>query len=228
MITLSTLALLWSAAAIQPAVASTVRPDSLRGRDVQQPSAQTDTSATDSTKLRTNNAPLPATTLDSLKNGIGAPDKQDTTVRRRKAVVYSDAYGTRATIHRRLSYAMVPLFALSYFTGDKLFKDGATSSSLVIDAHRASATAVSVLFAVNAVTGGINLWQGRNDPIDRKRKLLHSALFIASSAGFTYAGAVLADQAERSLAKRQQHRQMTLISMGLSIGSVLVMMAPHD
>lgn len=208
-ITLGSLALIYSAIAMQP--------------------------ATDTTKADTLNKSMVAISVmqDSVGNESGVDTvslqtSQDTIVRRRKAVVYSDAYGTRATIHRRLSYTMVPLFALSYFTGDQLFKNGPNSSSFVIDAHRASATAVSVLFAVNAVTGGINLWQGRHDPIDRKRKLLHSALFIASSAGFTYAGAVLADQAERSLDKRKQHRQVNLISMGLSIGSVLVMMVPHD
>ena len=208
-IILGTLALICSAMAIQPA-ADTAKADTL------------------------NKAAVAVTVMqDSIGNSAGldtvsAESVQDTIVRRRKAVVYSDAYGTRATIHRRLSYTMVPLFAISYFTGDQLFKNGSNSSSLVINAHRASATAVSVLFAVNAVTGGINLWQGRNDPIDRKRKLLHSALFIASSAGFTYAGAVLADQAERSLVKRKQHREVNLISMGLSIGSVLIMMVPHD
>ncbi|MEP6762915.1 MAG: hypothetical protein ABJB66_01330 [Gemmatimonadaceae bacterium] len=153
---------------------------------------------------------------------------QDTLQRRRAAVTYSDAYGTRAMIHRRLSYAMVPLFAISYFTGDKLFKDGPNASSFIINTHRASATAVSVLFGVNAVTGGINMWEGRHDSTERKRKLLHSALFLASTAGFTYAGAVLADQAENSLAKRKEHRTVNLISMGLSISSVLVMIVPHD
>ncbi|MEP6780066.1 MAG: hypothetical protein ABJC26_09270 [Gemmatimonadaceae bacterium] len=209
MITLGTLALICSVTAIQPA-ADTTTADTLNRAAV-----------------------TTAVVQDSIENdtglnmaGVQAP--QDTLVRRRKAVVYSDAYGTRATIHRRLSYAMVPLFAISYFTGDQLFKNGSNSSSFVINAHRASATAVSVLFAVNAVTGGINLWQGRHDPIDRKRKLLHSALFIASSAGFSYAGAVLANQAETSLAKRNQHKQLNLISMGLSIGSVVVMMVPHD
>ena len=153
---------------------------------------------------------------------------QDTIPRRRQAVHYSDAYGTRATIHRRLSYAMLPLFALSYFTGDKLFKDGPEASRTIVNLHRASATTVTALFTVNTVTGGINLWQGRHDPIDRKRKLLHSALFIAASAGFTYAGVSLANEAETSLAKRKDHRAVNLVSMGLSTASVLVMMLGKD
>ncbi len=148
----------------------------------------------------------------------------DTIPRRRAAIQYSDWYGTRAAIHRRLSYAMLPLFAASYISGDKLFKEGSTASLLTKDVHRGSATAVSVLFAVNTLTGGVNLWQSRNDPAMRKRKILHSVLFTAATAGFAYAGAVLANQAETSLSKRQAHRNLNLVSMGLSSASVLVMM----
>ena len=167
-------------------------------------------------------------TLVALALPAGLLAEVPDTTPRRRAVVYSDAYGTRATIHRRLSYSMLPLFAISYFTGDQLFKNGPSASSLIRNGHRASATAVSVLFAVNAVTGGINLWEGRHDPIQRKRKILHSALFVAASAGFSYAGSVLANQAETSLIKRQDHRNLNLISMGLSAGSVLVMMVGND
>ena len=159
---------------------------------------------------------------------VNIPAIADTLPRRRAPVDYSEWYGTRATIHRRLSYAMLPLFAASYITGDKLFKEGATASGFTKNVHRGAATGVSALFAVNTVTGGMNLWQSRHDPIDRKRKILHSVLFTAATAGFTYAGVVLADQAETSLSKRQAHRTVNLVSMGLSSASVLVMMVRHD
>jgi hypothetical protein len=146
------------------------------------------------------------------------------TVRRRHAIVYSEWYGTRATIHRRLSYTMIPLFALSYFTGQKLFNEGTHASDVTLALHQGSAGAVSVLFGLNTITGGINLWQGRHDPAQRKRKILHAVLFTAASAGFAYAGVVLADGARYSLSKRTAHRNMTLFSMGLSVSSVLVMM----
>ena len=146
------------------------------------------------------------------------------TVRRRHAIAYSDWYGTRATIHRRLSYGMIPLFALSYFTGQKLFNQGQRSSDVTLTLHQGSAAAVSVLFGLNTLTGGINLWQSRHDPAQRKRKIVHSVLFTAASAGFAYAGVVLAADARNSLSKRTAHRNMTLFSMGLSVSSVLVMM----
>lgn len=165
--------------------------------------------------------------IDTVRKPIVPPISADTLSRRRPAAVqYGDWYGTRATIHRRLSYAMLPLFAASYISGDKLFSEGSTASGLTKNIHRASATGVSVLFAANTVTGGMNMWQSRHDPTERKRKLLHTVLFTAATAGFTYAGVVLADQAETSLSKRQAHRNLNLVSMGLSSASVLVMMVP--
>ena len=157
-----------------------------------------------------------------------APLLQDTLPKRRSAVIYRDAYGTRATIHRRLSYTMLPLFAASYFTGDRLFKDGPEAPAWVRNTHRISATSVAVLFGVNAITGGWNLWEARHDADGRSRRLLHSGLFMAATAGFAYSGAVLADQAERSADKRREHRTVNLISMGLSTGSVLVMLLGRD
>lgn len=150
--------------------------------------------------------------------------QQDTIPRRRASISYSDGYGTRATIHKTLAWAMLPLFAASYISGDKLFEQGSTASNVTKYVHRGAATGVSVLFAANTVTGGINLWQSRNDPAMRKRRFLHAALFTAATAGFTYAGVVLADQAETSLSKRQAHRTVNLFSMGLSTASALVML----
>ncbi|MEO7362034.1 MAG: hypothetical protein ABI120_17010 [Gemmatimonadaceae bacterium] len=179
-------------------------------------SVRTSVSATDSSP--------PAPSMVSLLSTTDGLLSSSDTITRRRALQYSDWYGTRASIHRRLSYAMLPLFAASYISGDKLFKEGSTASSLTKNVHRGSATAVSALFAVNTLTGGINLWQSRNDPAMRKRKLLHTVLFTAATAGFTYAGVVLADQAETSLSKRQAHRNVNLVSMGLSSASVLIMM----
>jgi len=184
--------------------------------------AQTD--SVRATVSTTDSSAATASVVPLMSARVGALFSSDTIPRRRAALQYSDWYGTRAAIHRRLSYAMLPLFAASYISGDKLFKEGSTASSLTKNVHRGSATAVSALFAVNTVTGGINLWQSRNDPAMRKRKLLHTVLFTVATAGFTYAGVVLADQAETSLRKRQAHRNVNLVSMGLSSASVLVMM----
>lgn len=150
---------------------------------------------------------------------------QDTIPRRRRvAVDYSEGYGRRLTLHRRLSYAMLPLFAASYFSGDQLFQKGREAPGWARSTHRPAATGAAVLFGANTVTGAWNLWEGRRDPNGRTRRLLHAALFTGASAGFTYAGAVLAEEAERSGEKRRQHRAVNLTSMGVATASWLLML----
>ncbi len=167
--------------------------------------------------------PRPAgLTMFSPSDTIAQPD----TLRRRraKAVAYSDAYGTRLTIHRRLSWAMLPLFAASYFSGSELIKDPNGAPQWARSLHRPAATGAAVLFGANSVTGYWNLWEGRHDPNNRRRKILHSVLFTTASAGFVYAGTQLADDAEQSQRKREQHRTVALGSIGLSTVSWLIML----
>ncbi len=143
---------------------------------------------------------------------------------RAKAVTYSDNYGKRLTLHRRLSYAMLPLFAASYFSGDQILKKGSEAPSWAQNLHRPAATGSAVLFTANTLTGAINSWQSRHDPIGRKRRIAHGLLFTAASAGFVYAGTKLADEAEESQDKRLQHRNLALGSMGVSTLSWLIML----
>lgn len=162
-----------------------------------------------------------------LARTVASDDPQDTLPRRRRAVAYSDAYATRLTIHRRLSYAMLPLFAASYLSGDRILKDGSDAPPWARSVHRPAATATAVLFTANTVTGAWNLWEGRHDSVGRTRRLLHATLFVAASAGFTYSGVTLAEQAERSNEKRLQHRNVNLASMGVASASWLLMILPH-
>jgi hypothetical protein len=143
---------------------------------------------------------------------------------RAKAVTYSEGYGKRLTLHRRLSYAMLPLFAASFFSGDQILKKGSDAPSWARNLHRPAATGSAVLFTANTLTGAINSWQSRRDPIGRKRRIAHGLLFTAASAGFVYAGTKLADDAEESQDKRLQHRNVALGSMGVSTVSWLIML----
>ena len=118
---------------------------------------------------------------------------------RPKAFAYSDGYATRLTIHRRLSWAMLPLFAASYFSGDALLKastDGTRAPDWARNVHAPAATGSAVLFGANAITGSWNMWEGRGDPNGRTRRILHGVLFMAASGGFAYAGTKLANDAE--------------------------------
>ena len=158
--------------------------------------------------------------LDTTER-VGVP--QDTVPRRPRAVEYSDAYYKRLAVHRALSWAMLPLFAASYVSGDQLLSKGDDAPGWAKSVHPVAASGAAVLFGANTVTGLWNLWDGRHDANGRTRRLVHSALFLAASGGFTYAGAVLADEAEQSAAKRRDHRAVALTSMGVSTASWLLM-----
>lgn len=111
----------------------------------------------------------------------------DDTVRRRpRAIEYSNGYYTRLKIHKYASFATLPLFAAEYFTGDRLYKDNADGirHSGLTRFHAPIALTIGALFGVNTVTGVWNLWEGRKEPKGRGRRFIHSALMIASDAGF--------------------------------------------
>ena len=149
----------------------------------------------------------------------------DTAVKKkRKLVEYSDWYGRRLTLHRALSWSMLPLFAVSYYTGNRLARDGRVNSPYwVRAAHPYVATADAAVFGVNTVTGLWNLWDSRHDPEGRTRRIIHSALFIVADAGFAYAGSIGRDGREdREI--RSRHRTVALSSMGVSTLGWVIML----
>lgn len=75
--------------------------------------------------------------------------------RRVRAVFHSDAYYTRLTIHRDLSYAMYPLYAAQYIAGQELWKKGRDAPTWAKTGHRVFATALVGVFGVNTVTGAV-------------------------------------------------------------------------
>lgn len=168
-------------------------------------------------------ATLPATLLDGRPAGLTSVT--DTVPRKRaKAIVYSDAYGTRLTIHKTLSWAMLPLFAVSYVSGDQLIKKGGEAPDWARSIHPVAASSTAVLFGANAITGGWNLWDSRHDPNGRVKRYLHSALFLAASGGFAYTGTKLAEDAQERQSQRNVHRNGAVISMGVSTVSWLIML----
>lgn len=148
----------------------------------------------------------------------------DTGTKRRPLVEYSDWYGRRLAIHRVLSWSMLPLFAASYYTGDRLARDGrAASPNWVRRTHPLAAGAAAGVFGVNTLTGVWNLWEARKDPEGRTRRILHSTLFLLADAGFAYAGSLGEDASENG-AIRSRHRTIALSSMGVSTAGWLVML----
>ena len=129
---------------------------------------------------------------------------------------YSAAYYRRLDVHRFGSYAMLPLFAFQYIAGSQLYEKSFEAPGWAKTGHRVAATGVAALFAVNTVTGLMNLYEGRKDPKDRKRKLFHALMMLSADAGFAATG-ILAERAETSSDDRDLHRTVALTSVGVAI-----------
>lgn len=144
----------------------------------------------------------------------------DSAHRRPRAIEYSDWYARRLEIHKVSSYTMLPLFATEYYLGNKLLNGDGTDTEK--SAHVVVATGLGALFTINTVTGLWNLYDSRQDPAGRKRRIVHSALMIAADAGFAWAGAIGGDAREDSNT-RSLHKNIAIGSMGIStVGAAMM------
>jgi hypothetical protein len=139
--------------------------------------------------------------------------------RRRRSVDVSEWYSRRLTIHRYTAYATIPVFALQYAAGNQLYTKGATAPTWAKTMHRVGATALAGMFTVNTVTGAWNWWDSRSAPQGRVLRTIHALTMLGTDAAFTYAGAKLSNEAENSSDKRRLHREVALISIGVSVAS---------
>lgn len=150
---------------------------------------------------------------------LGLPLSVDTpVVRRPRAIEYSDAYYMRLTVHRYGSYVMIPLFVAEYSLGQNLMND-ASPASWMKPSHAAVAGAVGVLFGLNTITGAWNLWDSREDPAGRTRRIVHSAMMIASDAGFLATG-LTAPGHHRQFTNFSDYRHRENVHRGIAIGSI--------
>lgn len=156
------------------------------------------------------------------------PDTNPQQRRRRKAFEYSDAYATRLKIHKWASYATIPLFVAQGVTGEEMYRSyrtGTAPAAWARNTHGALAGTLGALFAVNTVTGGLNLWEGRNNPNGRTRRFIHSFLMLAADGGFALTAA-LAENERYSQAGRDRHKNAAIISGSAALGSYLIMLKP--
>ncbi|HEX7978246.1 MAG TPA: hypothetical protein VF461_06565 [Gemmatimonadaceae bacterium] len=153
----------------------------------------------------------------SFPNSLQLQPDTTTPRRRRKAVQVSDWYERRLRIHRYLAYTTIPLYAFQAIAGNQLFQESSGAPGWAKTGHRVGATALAAVFTVNTVTGLWNLWDSRSVPQGRTRRAIHTILMLASDAGFTYTGIKLSNEAENSLEKRRQHRNLAYASMGVAI-----------
>ena len=163
---------------------------------------------------------VPRAVSAALVAGVRAAD--DTLPRRRRAIEVGDWYERRLRIHRYGAYAVLPLFALTAVSGNALYDDPRNGPEWAKNGMRYGATALAGVFTSNTVTGLWNLWDSRTVPKGRTRRTLHAVLMLASDAGFTYAGAKLANEAENSVDKRREHRTWAYGSMATTLAAITV------
>jgi len=147
-----------------------------------------------------------------------APTRQ-----RVRAVEVSDWYNRRLTLHRRLSYATIPAFMFQWTAGQQIWEKGTDAPAWARTGHRIGAATIATIFTANTVTGVWNLWDSRHVPQGRKLRTFHAISMLVADAGFTWAGAVLSQQAETSFEKRALHRKVALTCMGITVTSGVLM-----
>lgn len=160
--------------------------------------------------------------LDPVAFALIAPRLDDTTRMPQQLVEYSELYGIRADIHRALSWAMIPLFVGSAYTGFQLRNKGDDAPQWTRDAHGPLAGATAVVFGMNTLTGLWNLIEGRKDPDGRAKRIVHGAMFLAAGAGFAYVTAA-GDNIRSTGRSNHWHRDVALGSMAVSVTSWALM-----
>lgn len=151
-----------------------------------------------------------------------APDDTNPPRRRPRAIEYSDWYYRRLLIHRWGSYLELPVFAAEYYFGQKLLNGPFPVPSWYRPAHIATAVTLGGLFGVNTITGLWNLWDSRQATDQRGLVWTHSALMLASDAGFL-ATAALAHGARRGANDAVRHKNVAMASFGVAtLGTVIM------
>ena len=139
------------------------------------------------------------------------------------AFEYSDFYNTRRKIHMIASWATIPMVVGESIAGMTLY-DG-NGSETAKSAHGAFTAGLAALFAVNTVTGVWNMWDGRQDPNGRTRRIVHSVLMLAADAGFVAAASLAPDDDDGNYTtSRSAHRNVAIASMGLATASYVYML----
>ena len=167
-----------------------------------------------------------ACVIGAVPARAGAQDEPQPPSPRPVAVEYSDAYYTRAKIHKYASFATLPLFATELALGQSIYNDPNARTSSSRGAHIAVGTAITGLFAVNTVTGVWNMWESRRDPSHHKLKLVHGILMLGADAGFvaTFGSGPGGRDTATLDTQKQTHRSIAITSIGLATASYLVML----
>ena len=142
------------------------------------------------------------------------------------AIEYSDAYKTRAKIHKVASFATLPLFGTELALGQSLYNNyPASRHTGKTTAHVVVGTSIIGLYGVQAVTGVMNLTASSKDPSQRKLRMTHSILMLASGAGFAITPLTAPGGGFRSApGDPQLHRALAFTSIGVGTAGYLLML----
>jgi hypothetical protein len=157
------------------------------------------------------------------------------TVLRPRVATLSDAYYTRLHIHLLASYVTLPIMATEYVLGEKLIHNeqlGIRSTGGLADAHVATAVGLTGLFALNTVTGVLNLYEARHLPEGRTRRTIHAVAMLVADGGFAYTaslgGGAKLPRSETGipgapLPGADQHRRAAIASISVATAATLMM-----
>ena len=144
------------------------------------------------------------------------------------AVEHSDAYQTRAKIHKYASFATLPLFAAELALGQSLYNTPGTTGGKK-SAHAVVGAGIVGLFAVNTVTGAWNMFgEGRDDKEGRTLRLVHGLLMMASDVGMVATTASAPNSGPRGALTFQTsaatHRNLAVASISVGTAGYLLML----
>jgi hypothetical protein len=145
------------------------------------------------------------------------------------AIEHSDAYQTRAKIHKYASFATLPLFAAEVALGQSL--DGSNDSKK--SAHAVVGAGIVGLFGVNTVTGAWNLFgEGRQDTEGRTLRLVHGLLMMAADVGFLATTASAPSTGRNGAltfeANKTTHRNLAIASVSVgTVGYLMMLFGNH-
>jgi hypothetical protein len=219
-LTAAVVALITAASPHRAAAQDSGEPSSAVEVIAEQPALATLTPITDEAVLE---AAHLAAVFEDTPSQDGTP--QDTG--RPKAVEYSDAYLTRAKIHKYASFATLPLLATEFWLGQSLYNDPQSLTSGKRTAHAVVGTSLIGLFGVNSVTGVWNLVESSQAPGHTKR-LVHGVLMLVAEGGFVAAAATAPGHSRNSLinfdANAATHRNIAYFSIGTATVGYLIML----
>lgn len=148
------------------------------------------------------------------------------------AIEHSDAYKTRLKIHKVASFATLPLFAAELALGQSLYNTSGNVSGKR-GAHVLVGAGIVGLLGVNTVTGLWNmLGEDRKDPNNRKLRVTHALLMLASDAGMaaTWAYGPNSNSQRQALtfeSRKVTHRNLAYASISLGTAGYLIMLFGH-